>query len=88
MGHDDRDFIERTESVTERLNGRPMPIDQMAERFALYGLKKRTAALESFDAELNGEIDSGSHSLRRHAQLMALRKKMGGVDDALRKAKR
>ena len=77
MVHDDMDFIERTESVTERLNGRPIPVDEMAEKFALYGLKKRAAALESLDAELNGEIDSGSHSLRRHAQLMALRKKMG-----------
>jgi hypothetical protein len=53
-----------------------------------YGLKKRAAALEDLDAELRGEIGSGSHSLRRHAQLMALRKKMGGVHEALRKAKR
>jgi hypothetical protein len=88
MAHDDRDFIERTESVTEKLNGQPMPIDEMAKKFALYGLKKRAAALESFDSELRGEIDSGSHSLRRHVQLMTLRKKMGGVHDALRKAKR
>jgi hypothetical protein len=51
-------------------------------------LNKRVAALESFDAELRGEIGSGSHSLRRHAQLMALRKKMGGVHEALRKARR
>jgi hypothetical protein len=65
-----------------------MPIDEMAEKFALFGLKKRAAALESFDAELSGEIDSGSYSLRRHVQLMTLRKKMGGVHDALRKAKR
>jgi hypothetical protein len=34
------------------------------------------------------EIDSGSHSLRRRVQLMALRKKMSGVHEALRKAKR
>ena len=88
MPDDDRDFIERSESITEKLNGKPMPIDDMAEKFALYGLKKRAAALEDFDAELRGEIGSGSHSLRRHAQLMALRKKMGGVHAALRKARR
>jgi hypothetical protein len=88
MADDDRDFIERVESVTEKLNGKPMPIDEMAEKFALYGLKKRAAALEDFDAELRGEIDSGSHSLRRRVQLMALRKKMGGVHKALRKAER
>jgi hypothetical protein len=88
MTDDDRDFIERAESITEKLNGQPMPIDQIADNFALYGLRKRAAALEDFDAELRGEIDSGSHSLRRQVQLMALRKKMGGVHQALRKAKR
>jgi hypothetical protein len=85
---DEQDFIERTESVNEKLNGKPMTIDAMADDFALYGLKKRAAMLENFDAELRGEIGSGSHSLRRHAQLMALRKKIGGLHEALRKAKR
>ena len=88
MAHDDRDFIERVDSVAEKINGQPMPIDEVAEKFALYGLKKRAAALESFDAELRGEVDSGSHNLRRRVQLMTLRRKMGGVHDALRKAKR
>lgn len=88
MADDNRDFIERAESINEKLNGKPMPIDEMADNFALYGLKKRAAALENFDAELRGEIDSGAHSLRRRVQLMSLRKKMGGVHEALRKAKR
>jgi hypothetical protein len=88
MSDDDRDIIERTQSVTEKLYGKSMAPDEMADRFALYGLKKRTAALENFDAELRGEIDSGSHNLRRRVQLMALRKKMGGLHEALRKAKR
>jgi hypothetical protein len=88
MANDDRDFIERTESVTEKLNGEPMSVEEMADNFALYGLKKRAAALENFDAELRGEIASGSHNLRRQVQLMELRKKMGGVHEALRKAKR
>jgi hypothetical protein len=88
MPEDDRDFIDRVESATEKLNGKPMPTSEMAEKFVLYGLDKRAAALDNFDAELRGEIGSGSHSLRRYAQLMALRKKMGGVHEALRKAKR
>lgn len=88
MVDDGRDFIERAQSETEKLYGEPIPIEEMVDNFALYGLKKRAAALEDFDAELRGEIGSGSHSLRRHAQLMALRKKMGGVHEALRKAKR
>ena len=88
MTEDNRDFLERAESITEKLNGQPISIDGIADNFALYGLQKRAAALEDLDAELRGEIDSGSHSLRRRVQLMTLRKKMGGVHQALRKAKR
>ena len=88
MADDDRDFIERAESASEKLHGQPSDLNKTVENFALYGLKKRATMLENFDAELRGEIGSGSHSLRRHAQLMVLRKKMGGVHEALRKAKR
>ena len=88
MAHDDRDFIERAESILEKVNGQPMPVDKMAEKFALYGVKKRATALESLDAEMRGDIDSGSHNLRRRVQLVTLRRKMGGIHDALRKAKR
>jgi hypothetical protein len=88
MADDDRDFIERAESLTAKLYGKPASIDQIADNFALYGVKKRATALENIDAELRGEIDSGSHSLRRRVQLMTLRKKMDGVHEALRKAKR
>jgi len=84
----DRNFLEHTESVTEKLYGQPMPIDQIADNFALYGLEKRVAALEKLDSELRGEIDSTPHSLRRRVQLMELRRKMGGVHEALRKARR
>jgi hypothetical protein len=88
MTDDNRDFIDRMESVSEKLYGKPVTIDQTADNFALYDLKKRAAALERFDAELCGEIDSSPHRLRRRVQLMALRRKMGGVHEALRKAKR
>jgi hypothetical protein len=88
MTDDEHDFIERTQSANEKLNVSSMTIDEIADNFALYGLEKRAAMLESFDAELRGEIGSGSHSLRRHAQLMALRKKIGGLHEALRKARR
>ena len=85
---DDRDFIERAESITGNLYGEPMSLDRMADNFALYGAKKRVAAMERFDSELGGEIDSGSHSLRRHVRLMELRRRMGNVHKALRKARR
>jgi hypothetical protein len=88
MSDHDRDFIERSESLTEKLYGTPATIDQIADNFALYGVKKRADALEDLDSELRDEIGSGSHSLRRRVQLIALRRKMGGVHAALRKARR
>jgi hypothetical protein len=78
MADNDLDFIARAESTTSKLYGEPASIDQIADDFALYGVKKRAAALEGFDGELRSEIDSGSHSLRRRVQLMTLRQKMGG----------
>ena len=88
MSVDDRNFIERAESITGNLYGEPMSPDRIAENFALYGLKKRVAALERFDAELGGELDSGAHHLRRRIQLLDLRRRMGSIHEALRKAKR
>jgi hypothetical protein len=88
MMNDERDFVERTESASEKLYGKPINLDQMADDFALYGLKKRAATLETIDNELRDEIDSSPQNLRRRAQLMTLRKKMGGLHEALRKAKR
>jgi hypothetical protein len=88
MAEDDRDFIERAQSTTNKLYGEAASPDQIVDDFALYGLKKRADTLENFDTELRGEIGSGSHHLRRHAQLLALRKKMTDVHEALRKAKR
>jgi hypothetical protein len=88
MQGDERDFIERSCSVAEKLHGEPMTTEEITNNFALLGLQKRTAALEKFDSELRGEIDSSPHSLRRRVQLMALRNKMGGVHEALRKARR
>lgn len=88
MSDDRRDFITRAESITGNLYGEPMSSDRVAENFALYGLKKRVAALENLDTELRGDVDSSPHSLRRRVQLMDLRRKMGGIHEALRKARR
>lgn len=88
MSEDNRNFIERAASITGNLYGEPMSPDRIADNFALYGLTKRVAALERFDAELGGEIDSSPHSLRRRVQLVDLRRRMGSLHEALRKAKR
>jgi len=88
MSDDDRDFIERTQSLTGKLYGEPATIEQIADQFALYGLKNRASTLEDLDAELRSDIDSSPHNLRRRVQLMTLRRKMSGVHEALRKAKR
>lgn len=85
---DDRNFIERANSITENLYGEPMSPEQITENFALYGLTRRVAALEKFDSELRGEIDSSPHSLRQRMQLVDLRRRMGSLHEALRKAGR
>ena len=71
-----RDFIERAASITGRLYGEPMSPNRIAENFALYGLKRRAAALEHLDDEMRGEIDSSPNNLRRRVQLMELRRKI------------
>lgn len=88
MSEDNRNFIERAESITGNLYGQPMSPGRIVENFALYGLRKRVAALERFDAELGGEIDSSPHSLRKRIQLVDLRTRMRNLHEALRKAKR
>lgn len=88
MSESDRKFIERADSITGNLYGEPMSPDRIAENFALYGLKKRVAALERFDAELSDDIDSSPHSLRKRVQLVDLRRRMGSLHEALRKARR
>jgi hypothetical protein len=88
MADDDRDFIDRAESMTKNLYGRPMTTEDIADNFALYGLKRRAETLDDLDTELRGEIDSSPRILRRRVQLAELRRQMGSVHEALRKAGR
>ena len=55
MPDDDRDFIERANSVAEKVHGEPMTTEEIANNFGLFGLQRRTAALEKFDTELRVE---------------------------------
>jgi hypothetical protein len=88
MAEDNCDFIERTKSLSEKFYGEPMSDGEIADEVALYGLKKRVGTLENLDGELRDDIDSGAHNLRRRVQLVALRRKLGDVHEALRKARR
>jgi hypothetical protein len=88
MTDDDRDFLDRAGSITSNLHGEPMSPERIADNFALYGLKSRVAALEKVDSELRREMDSGPTSLRRRARLIDLRRRLGSIHEALRKAQR
>ena len=88
MSDDNCNCSQRTSSLNKNLYGEPMSEDEIADEFALYGLKKRVSALENIDSELHDDIDSGSHNMRRRVQLVALRRKLGDVHAALRKARR
>ncbi|MEH2508935.1 hypothetical protein V1291_000289 [Nitrobacteraceae bacterium AZCC 1564] len=82
---DERDYLERTDSIWQKANGETASLDELANAFALYAPEKRIAALDQFDAELSGEQ---SGSLRRHHELHSLRRKMGSIHSALMKANR
>ncbi|WP_424631338.1 hypothetical protein [Bradyrhizobium sp. SYSU BS000235] len=82
---DERDYLERTDSIWQKAGGEAASLDELANAFALYGPEKRIAALDQFDAELSG---GRSGSLRRHHELHSLRRKMGGIHSALMKANR
>jgi hypothetical protein len=88
MSGNDQDFIARSASAAEKLHGLQPDDGKTIENFALCGLKRRAGLLESLDAELRGELDSSPNNLRRRVQLMELRRKMGGVHEALHKAGR
>ena len=88
MADHDAHLIARSPSLAEKLDDGPTSADELVDHFALHGLEKRAAALENIDHELRDEIGSSPHSLRRHVRLIALRRKMGGVHEALRKARR
>jgi hypothetical protein len=88
MADNNQDFIARTASAAEKFHGLPPDDSRTIENFALCGMKRRAGLLESLDAELRGDVDSSPNNLRRRVQLMELRRKMGGVHEALRKARR
>jgi hypothetical protein len=82
---DERDYLERTDSIWQKAHGETAGLDELADAFALYGPEKRIAALDQFDAELSG---GQSGTLRRHHELHSLRRKMGNIHSALMKANR
>ncbi len=88
MTDDNRDLLARAESIGANLYGEPMSPEKIVNNFALYGLKARVAALEKFESELRGEIDSSPGNLRQRARLVDLRRRLGGLHQALREANR
>jgi len=87
MQDDDRNFGEQPEATGEN-SAEPIALEEMADHFPLLGKTRRASLLEELDRELRGEIGSGSHHLRRQVRLMELRRQMGDVHEALRKARR
>ena len=76
MADDDLDFMERAESAGKKLYGKPIAADEVIDNFALRPRSARRRA-RKLRCRVSGEIDSGSHSLRRQVQLMGLHKENG-----------
>ena len=88
MPDDDRDFIERANSVAEKLHGEPMTTEEIAKEFRAFWIAEAHGCSRKIRHRTARRDRFSPHSLRRRVQLMALRKKMGGVHEALRKARR
>jgi hypothetical protein len=82
---DGRDFIERARSIAKNWTGGEMTPDEIVEEFHVYGHVKRAAALDQLDVEL---ADADTSDLRKYARLTSLRRDLGRVHEALRKANR
>jgi hypothetical protein len=85
---DDRDFIERTQSLSEKVEGRRMSQDELVNAFAMYSPEQRIALLETLDGETGGAIAGGANSVREGAEKWRLRQRLGATHDLLRKANR
>jgi len=81
MPDDDRDFIERANSVAEKLHGEPMTTEEIANNFALFGLQKRAAALEKFNTDLRGGRYESDPTLNQNMAKAALDAVAADVDE-------
>lgn len=81
---DERSYIERSQSMAQKLHGRYATTHEMASEFATYDLLRRAQSLDAIDGELNND----NMSIRQRAEMFAKRRKLNDVHEALRGAGR
>lgn len=71
---DDRDFIEKAQSISRKRIGRDLSPSEMATEFSRWGIEDRTDYLHKIDGELAPKQPlSLEAAARRHAYQSALR---------------
>jgi hypothetical protein len=85
---DERDYLERSQSNAQKLIGRRMSDDELANNFILYGLKKRAGILEAMDAEPKDETVFEETAMRAALDRAIRRERLGDIHEALRKTGR
>jgi hypothetical protein len=88
MSTDNRDYLDRTRSYAQKVTGssREAADEMMPRQFAVYGLRKRAAILDSIDASMTGDLEE--EEARGALEKVELRRQLGEIHEQLRKAGR
>jgi hypothetical protein len=85
---DERDFITRSQSMAEKMYGRPATVEEMTREFAGYGPSRRVMSLDRLDDDIVCDEPLTLNGARRLAETVVCRRAFGDIHEAMRKAGR
>lgn len=85
---DERNFIDRSQSMAEKMTGKPASVDDMVSEFSKYSLERRASALDAIDADLSSDEPLRMEDLRKQVKILNHRRALGAAHEALRRAGR
>lgn len=90
MSEDNRNFVERSESLTQLSMGRSATPDEIVKEFAKQGSARRVSIIDQLDSDLASDepLSLGTNEFRRVQKMRSHRRAFGNVHEALRRAGR
>lgn len=85
---DERTFLEKSNSMTEKMTGKPASVDDMVKEFSKYDLERRANALDAIDADMSIDEPIGLTDLRKQVRILQQRRALGAAHEAMRRAGR
>ena len=85
---DERTFLEKSNSMAEKMTGKPASVDDMVTEFSKYGLERRANALDAIDADLSSDEPLTMSDMRKQVKILQQRRALGAAHEALRRAGR